>query len=61
MTWDVTNHVAGGTTQWILRLENGIPFADIEGEPTPLYFSREAAEGLGNPSLAPQLLVLYND
>ncbi len=40
--WDVTNQVAKSTTQWILRLANGIPFADIEGEPLPLYFSRHA-------------------
>ncbi len=61
LTWDVTNQVAEGVTQWILRLENGIPFADIDGMSLPLYFSREAAEEFGNQNLAPSLLVIFED
>jgi len=61
LMWEVTRAVQEGVSTWMLRLHNGIPFADVDGQPEALYYSREAAEELGEPDLAPQLLILYND
>jgi len=58
---DVTSQVEQGISRWIVVLERGIPFADVAGEPQPLYYSREAAEELGDPDLAPQLFIVYSE
>jgi hypothetical protein len=42
-------------------LQAALAAGEVQGEPLPLYYSREAAEALGDPGLAPKLLVIYNE
>lgn len=53
VVWDVTEDVRAGISSWLLKR--------AYGEGTVLYYSQESAEAEGDPSLAPQLLLTYDD
>jgi hypothetical protein len=59
LIWDVTQHVKTGTNRWMIKLDEGTPFSS--GGSELLLYSREAAEQLGAPNLAPHLLIVYKD
>ncbi len=61
LTWDVTDAVSKGHSAWLLQLHKGTSRSGTHRESEFKFFSREMAEKLGDPRLAPRLFVIYND
>jgi hypothetical protein len=61
LVWDVTDAVRKGHSAWLLQLDKGTASSSAHRQAEFRFFSREMAEELGDPNLAPRLLVIYND